>query len=440
MDATDSALQNQLLALLANRGVANSLALQAALGRSQPTVSRLLTDVGAQLAVLGAGRRTRYALPQMLLGQPARQALHAIDEDGRITHWGLLTFVRGDRVHVHADGIDLLVQGHLPWFLAPLRGEGFIGRQQARELAAWGLPANPEQWSLEQTLFAALRLPDAPGALVLGDVLGDVLTHTPADAIAPHTPNTTPDWDALAQATAGTLPAGSSAAGEQAKFLTRDADGAPLLVKFSPPRNSPFGQRWHDLLHAEALALAVLAEHGVPVAGSRVVETARRTYLVSQRFDRHGPRGRSHVVPLHAVHEAFVHGPRQHWAATCRALAQQRRLPTDAADQAQALLHFGRLIGNTDMHFGNLSLRVAWADMARGRFTLAPVYDMLPMRWRPDHHSGELGLLPFTPEAIDLQSAAQPVALRFWQRATKASALSASFRELALTMAQRLAV
>ncbi len=440
MDATDSALQNRLLALLASRGVTNAMALQAALGRSQPTVSRLLTDVGAQLAVLGAGRRTRYALPQMLLGQPARQALHAIDEDGRITHWGLLTFVRGDRVHVHADGIDLLVQGHLPWFLAPLRGEGFIGRQQARELAAWGLPANPEQWSLEQTLFAALRLPDAPGALVLGDVLGDVLTHTPADAIAPHTPNTTPDWDALAQATAGTLPAGSSAGGEQAKFLTRDADGAPLLVKFSPPRNSPFGQRWHDLLHAEALALAVLAEHGVPVAGSRVVETARRTYLVSQRFDRHGPRGRSHVVPLHAVHEAFVHGPRQHWAATCRALAQQRRLPTDAADQAQALLHFGRLIGNTDMHFGNLSLRVAWADMARGRFTLAPVYDMLPMRWRPDHHSGELGLLPFTPEAIDLQSAAQPVALRFWQRATKASALSAGFRELALTMAQRLAV
>ena len=450
MDAVESALQNQLLALLADRGVANSLALQAALGRSQPTVSRLLTQVGAQLAVLGAGQRTRYALPQTLLGQPARQALHAVGDDGRITHWGTLTFVRGDRVHVHAEGIDLLVQGRLPWFLAPLRGEGFIGRQQARELAAWGLPGNPEQWSLEQTLFAALRLPDAPGGLVLGDglgnglgnVLGDVpgdgLASTPAHAMRSNAAHTSPDWDALARATSGNLPAGSSAGGEQAKFLTRDAEGTPLLVKFSPIRNSPFGQRWHDLLHVEALALTVLAEHGVPVASSRVVETARRTYLVSQRFDRHGPSGRSHVVPLHAVHEAFVHGPLQHWAATCRALAQQRRLPADAADQAQALLHFGRLIGNTDMHFGNLSLRVAWADIARGRFTLAPVYDMLPMRWRPDHHSGELGLLPFTPEPIDMQSAARPVALRFWQRAARTQALSAGFRELAATMAQRL--
>ena len=280
-----------------------------------------------------------------------------------------------------------------------------------------------------------MRLPDAPGALVLGDALADGLGGASASA----QPAAEPDWDALAQATAGSLPAGSSAGGEQAKFLTRGADGAALLVKFSPPRDSPFGQRWHDLLHAEALALALLAEHGVPVASSRIVETPRRTHLVSLRLDRHGPHGRSHVVPLRAVHDAFVQGPRQHWAATCQALARQRRLPAEAAAQAQALLHFGRLIGNTDMHFGNLSLRVAWADFARGRFTLAPVYDMLPMRWRPDSQSGDLGLLPFTPEAIDLQSAARPVALQFWQRAAQAPALSEGFRALARLMAQRLA-
>ena len=432
MDPLDSDLQERLLATLAGRGVAGSAALQAALGRSQPTLSRLLAGLGARVVVLGVGRRTRYALPQALLGLSAQQALHAVTEDGRITRWGTLSFLRGEHVHVQAAGIDVLVQGRLPWFLSPLRAEGFIGRQQARDLAAWGLPANPEQWSLEQTLFAALRQPDAPGALLLGEGLGA--------ALAPALPAADPDWDALAEATAGSLPAGSSAGGEQAKLLTRGADGAALLVKFSPPQGSPFGQRWHDLLHAEALALAVLAEHGVPVASSRIIETGRRTYLVSQRFDRHGPHGRSHVVPLHAVHDAFVQGPRLHWAATCRALAQQRRLPAEAASQAQALLHFGRLIGNTDMHFGNLSLRVAWADLARGRFTLAPVYDMLPMRWRPDSQSGDLGLLPFTPEAIDLQSAARPVALHFWQRAAQAPALSDGFRALARTMAQRLVV
>ena len=108
------------------------------------------------------------------------------------------------------------------------------------------------------------------------------------------------------------------------------------------------------------------------------------------------------MVPLRAFPDAFVQGPRLHRAATCRALAQQRRLPAEATAQAQALLHVGRPIGNTDMHFGNRSLGVAGADIARGRFTLAPVHDMLPMHWRPDNHSGDLHLLPFTPKAVDL--------------------------------------
>ena len=434
MEPLDANLSPQLLATLAARGVADSGALQAALGRSQPTVSRLLAGLSSQLLVLGAGRRTRYALPQGILGLPAQQPLLAVHEDGQVERWGRLSFLQGQRVHVQAAGVDVLVQGRLPWFLAPLRGEGFIGRLRARELAAWGLSANPEQWTLEQTLFAALHTPDAPGALQLGE-------DPPAAAADPPTGSggCTADWDASADAAAHTGRAGSSAGGEQAKFLTRDVDGTALLVKFSPLRPSPFGTRWHDLLHAEALALAVLGEHGVPVARAHIVETARRTCLVSRRFDRHGPHGRSHVVPLHAVHDAFVPGPRQHWAATCSALVQQRRLPAEAGAQARALLHFGRLIGNNDMHFGNLSLHVAWADLAHGRFTLAPVYDMLPMRWRPDPQSGELGLWPFTPEPADLQSAARPVALLFWQRCAASPALSAEFRALAAVMAQRLA-
>jgi HipA-like C-terminal domain len=450
MNGSDTELSAQLLATLAARGVADSVALQAALQRSQPTVSRVLAGAASQLVVLGAGRSTRYALPKSILGQAAQQPLFAVHEDGRVEHWGRLSFIHGQRLHVQAPGIDVLVQGRLPWFLAPLRAEGYIGRQQARELQAWGLPANPEQWTLEQTLFSALRTRDAPGALILGEGMGDSPdSANAADAPDPPKPRaasrtSTPaveaaTWDTLADTTAASGPAGSSAGGEQAKFLTHSLqDGTPLLVKFSPPRHTPFGTRWHDLLHAEALALAVLKEYGVVVAECRIVETPRRTFLASRRFDRHGPHGRSHVVPLHAVHDAFVPGPRQHWAATCEALVRQRRLPAEAAAQARALLHFGRLIGNNDMHFGNLSLRVALADLASGRFILAPVYDMLPMRWRPDSHSGELALLPFTPEVMDLQSAARPVAVQFWQRAANATAFSADFRALAATMAQRL--
>jgi HipA-like C-terminal domain len=453
MSATHSDLSTELLAALAQRGVADSGVLQAALGRSQATVSRLLAGLSAQMLVLGAGRRTRYALPHSILGLSAQQPLLAVHEDGRVEHWGRLSFLQGQRVHVQAPGIDVLLQGQLPWFLAPLRGEGYLGRALARTLAAWGLPANPEQWTLEQTLYAAVHAPNSPGALQLGEgppgAVGSGLAGT-ADSAgwgpsamerASASPATDPlaEWDAQADAASHMGHPGSSAGGEQAKFLADDSDGSALLVKFSPPHPSPFGTRWHDLLHAEALALAVLGAHGVAVAQARMVTSARRTFLASHRFDRHGRHGRSHVVPLHAVHDAFVPGPRQHWAATSTALVQQRRLPAPAAAQVRALQQFGRLIGNTDMHFGNLSLRVALPDLAHGRFTLAPMYDMLPMRWRPNTHSGELSLLPFTPEPADLQSAARPVALEFWRRCAQSLDLSDEFRELARVMVARLA-
>jgi HipA-like C-terminal domain len=424
VDSADSADQAALLALLSARGSVTSSELQAALGRSQPTVSRLLAAAMPAPLVLGSGRRTRYALPRPIVGAAAQHTLHWVHESGHIEAWGQLSFLHGNQVHVRAQGVDLLTRGHLPWFMAPLRGEGFLGQLQARRLAVHGLGDNPERWPLEHVLFAALQTTDAPGALVLGEP--QPVVHTSAN------------HDQLADMLASSLPAGSSAGGEQAKFLTHRADGQPLLVKFSPPRGSPFGIRWHALLHLEALALAVLAEHGVPVAAARVVETARRTYLESVRFDRIGRSGRRHVVPLHAVHEAFVTGPRQHWADTCDALVRQRRLPAEAAAQVRAVMQFGRLIGNTDMHFGNLSLFVAPGDVAAGRFALAPVYDMLPMRWRPDPHADGFDLLPFEPMPLDLQSPARPVALVFWQGAAEHPALDAAFRELAATMAQRL--
>ena len=420
-----------LLAILARRGTATSAQLQADLQRSQPSVSRLLAAAGPRVLALGAGRSTRYALPAGILGLPAQQPLWWVQADGQRLPWGRLSFLHGQRVHVQTTDIDVVTQGQLPWFLATLRAEGFIGRLLARELGSWGLATNPEAWTLEQTLFAALRTPDAPGAIVLGDASTAPLPE------AVHGEQ----FDALSAAAASTLPAGSSAGGEQAKFLAQDASGQAVLVKFSPPRGTPYGERWHDLLHAENLALAVLAEHGVPVASCRLLHTARRSYLVSSRFDRHaGPygTGRSHVVPLHAVHDAFVPGPRQHWAATCDTLVAQARLPPQAAAQARALQQFGRLVGNSDMHFGNLSLHVDAAGVARGRFSLAPLYDMLPMRWRPDPGSGELGCLPFQPDPADLNGPATPLARLFWLRLADTGDVSREFRSLARQMLQRL--
>lgn len=438
-DSSDALpLADLLRAELARRGVASSAQLQQALGKSQPTLSRVLRSLAAEVVVLGRQRSARYALPQPILGHDGRQPLWWTDERGVDLEFGTLTHLAGGRLHVAADGIDLTTApGALPWFLAPLRLQGFLGRQWAR---AAGYDPDPARWRIDQLLALLLRdVRDLPGAIWPGELKGEIIPEAPTDAaaLAAH-------FDRLADDAGRTLPAGSSAAGEQPKFIAGDgATGRHWIVKFTPPRGTPFGERWHDLLLAEHAALAVLAEHGVPVAQAELVCTACRTHLASRRFDRIGDgarHGRRHVVPLDAVHDAFVPGPRRHWAATCEALLRQRRLPPEAGQQAAALRAFGNLIGNTDMHFGNLSVVVTTpAEAARGRFTLAPVYDMLPMRWRPDPHSGALDLLPFRPEPADLVSPAKPVALRFWERVEALADASPGFRALAGEMARRIA-
>jgi hypothetical protein len=74
---------------------------------------------------------------------------------------------------------------------------------------------------------------------------------------------------------------------------------------------------------------------------------------------------------------------------------------------------------------------------------LAPVYDMLPMRWRTDGFNGLQDYSPFEP----LRGRGEPgvalvsprsVAQEFWQRASTHAPLSIAFREVASTMAQRL--
>ena len=423
----------RLVEALSRLGVATSAQLQTALGCSQPTVSRALAALGGDVLVLGRGRRTRYALPAAWPGVQARLAVHWVAEDGLVTRWGTLSLTAGGQVHLEADDIDLMTRDALPWILAPLRAEGFLGRLLARRLADLGLDGQPERWPLAHQLLAALRQPDAPGALVLGEPLSITLP----------TLASPDDLDRLAADVDATQPIGSSAGGEQAKFLARRPDGTAVLVKFTPPRGTPFGERWHDLLHAEALALRTLGAHGLAVAQVDLMQTARRSALMATRFDRlHQPsaavEGRRHVVPLHTVHEAFVGRPRQHWTATVEALVRQRRLPAEAAVQVDLLRRFGHLIGNTDMHFGNLSLIVDRLDAAAGRFRLAPVYDMLPMRWRPDPTTGALDLWAFMPESVDLQSAAAPLARRFWADVASCSAMSEGFRVLAGTMLSRL--
>lgn len=436
MNTADATLQATLIAALTSRGPSSSAQLQQLSGKSQPTLSRALRALGGQVVTLGQGKATRYGIAKSIRGQSAQQALWWTDARGVAERWGTLTLLAGDVLHVSAPGIDVITRGRLPWFLSPLRLQGFLGREWALRL---GLARDPERWDLEQALYAALHIDDPTGALSLGEPMGELVPEEPVDPAA-----RAARYDVLAADVAATLPAGSSAGGEQAKFLTGLVSGERVLVKFTPPRGTPFGDRWHDLLHAEALALQVLGEHGVGVAKTRIIESATRTYLESTRFDRVGPHalGRRHLVALDAIHERFVDGARQNWAATCDALALQRRLAPLEANAVRALHDFGHLIGNTDMHFGNLSLWVD--DPANPRFTLAPLYDMLPMRWRTDGYHGLQDYAPFEPYQRPVPRgdggiSARSVAHAYWQRAAGHAPLSSAFRAVAAEMARRLA-
>jgi hypothetical protein len=52
-----------------------------------------------------------------------------------------------------------------------------------------------------------------------------------------------------------------------------------------------------------------------------------------------------------------------------------RWITASVLDQIQAIWWFGRLIGNTDMHLGNLAFVPG--------LNVAPVYDMLPAMYAP---------------------------------------------------------
>ena len=445
--ATSIALTVQLRSLLARGDPLTAGQLQRATGKSQPSISLALTKLAQEVCKLGAARSTRYALAQPILGLDARQPIHLAAPHADQGHFGTLTYLSGDQIYAQGPRkSEWLAKAALPWWLSTLRPQGFLGRQFSRLRPDF--PSDPELWSVAQVLYIASRhFSDPPGAFSIGSAL------PPSGSAAAKSSVTQaergPAFDQLADTLVEELPTGSSAGGEQPKFICRvrgesaapGADDRHVIVKYSPPRGTPFGERWHELLQLEHLANQVLAEHGVATTQTELVHTQRRTYLQSTRFDRTGLSGKRHVVAASALHDAFVRAPRRQWVATCQALAAQKLLAAEHVAGVASIYSFGQFIGNSDMHFGNLSFFVD--DVTRPTLLPTPVYDMLPMKWRPGLHDGALDVTPVQqqvmPAGFDGQVAqAKAWAIDFWQRAARLPELSAALQAAAHASAQRL--
>ena len=300
-----------------------------------------------EIVTLGAARSTHYALRDNFRGLHD-MPVYRVNAAGQIETLGQLT---------------------------PVRPDGFVMRD-ANGQASYheGLPADVRHWSDADALRALLLYGgNAVGNVLLGDLARDrfVNASAPVATATHHYPRL-----AVEALTAGE--AWSSAGGEQPKFCTW-SDRGHVLVKFSVAEDNPIATRWRDLLLAEHLALQALAAAGVSTAASLVVDVGVQRFLELDRFDRAGAFGRRALLSLAALDGEFVGNQTAPWPVVTAELARQKVITAQAHAGATLLYAFGSLIGNTDMHAGNLSFV---SDQGRP-YALSPAYDMLPMAFSP---------------------------------------------------------
>ncbi len=416
----------------------------------------MLQEQGNTIIATGQARRTRYALRRPLRGSLSELPLYAVSDAGRaglvaqlaLTHpQGSCMSLAGTGWPVPEDSRDGW-WGGLPYPLFDMRPQGYLGRQLARaEHRALGVSANPDEWSDDDVAHVLSRIGhDVSGNLILGNAAFErwqACKLAPPQPIKPRAIGRA--YARLAeQAVAAGVP-GSSTAGEFPKFpALRELAGSAtphVLVKFSGADGSPAVQRWADLLVCEHLALEYAATlPQVASARSRVLTQGGRTFLEVERFDRHGPFGRSPLSSLGTLDAALLGSGTADWTRLAARLHAAGWLGADDVARINHLWWFGRLIANSDMHTGNLSFRPqgdAASGMAAGLtggLSLAPVYDMLPMLYAP-LPGGEVPATVFEPPLPLPQQrttwlAACGVAVEFWRRAAGDGRVSEPLRKL----------
>jgi hypothetical protein len=440
MNPSKISLPEQVASLLARGEPMTAAQLCAATGKSQPSISLALHALGDRVCKMGAARSSRYAMIKEMGGLQATHALFWTEASGQETRLGDITYLQGDRFFLKLGDRQTVTRANaLPWYLHTLKPQGFLGRQLLRSRP--DLPQNPEQLSVVQIVnLMATRRADPPGAITVG-LPSSTSESFSSDADAKAR---LAFLESLASADSLSLPPKSSAGGEQPKFTLVWFDNSGFikheLVKYSPPHGTPFGERWKALLQLEHIALSVLQDQSVESASTQCYLGEKRFFLSSQRFDRVGAHGKRHVVAISALHDEFTPSTMQNWVHTAQGL-HAKKLITEQELSTIATIHaFGHYIGNTDMHFGNLSFFVD--DVVTPKIRLAPVYDMLPMMWRPEIHQGSLSDSPVRPQLMPAgfaqeQARAREWAIEFWEQAAKLD-IGADLQAASVESARRL--
>lgn len=412
--------------------------LGALLGVNRATIVRTLGAVSGEVVTLGGRTSARYLLRLELSALGNHWDIFSMDASTSASprRWARLESLHPNRWRVVWEiGTEPAWTNHFtdknglwngfPWFLADVRPQGFLGRQIGKQVGRLlGVPEDARTWGDEETLRYLFQCgEDLPGALVVGEAnLKKALQVAEATS--------EPDYGNLASL-AVQAAFGSSAGGEQPKFLAKREDGTSVLVKFSPVRDSAVAQRVADLLACEFLALQVLAEQGLALPGCQLLDVAGRRFLEVPRFDRIGHLGRRNVVSLLALSGAALGLVDGGWTTAVAELTEMGLVSAADLETVRRLSAFGEMIGNSDMHFGNL----AFFFDDGPHFRLTPTYDMLPMLWMPTVQ-GELISRPLplglpVPAQREAWGVALVWAKDFWARVANSTLISPDFQQIA---------
>lgn len=414
---------------------ATSKEIQAATGLTQSAVARKIKSLGSSVVRLANGRSPKYAVTKNAFGANDRLPLSLVDAHGNTV---LAAYVRplahGGFFVETATGTPPLLLGEggnglyddLPYFLLDLAPQGFLGRKIAGEMAQQrdDFPSDPKHWNTAHIgRYLVSNSDDLPGNFKFGEQ---------ALLRVRHAPIAVPDEDypELADSVMSGMIPGSSAGGEQPKFTAFSRRrSAHVIVKFSPKGDSDIAKRWKDILITEYHAIEAIHEQDLPAAETRLIEMDNRLFLESTRFDRSGEYGRLPMISLQSIDAEFT-GLGSSWPHVLDALYRQRLVSWQHVYDAEILWCFGRMINNSDMHLGNLSLAIEG-----NVFRLLPVYDMCSMGFAPKG-GGEVPCYDFVatpPRMVNLDDESilytKIIARDFWARVTADKRISDEFRE-----------
>lgn len=430
---SDNAQRLPALERLLRREARSAQDLATALAISQPTLSRTIRAFSNALTSfrISGDRTPKYGLLRKLPGDlNPRQDVYRISGTGAMEPFAKIEFLSGGATLERRPSRTTLYGG-LPPYMAFSSPSGFLGRQVAHAAAAqMHFPENLKDWSDDHRIaYLFTRGLNLAGNLVYGDAslqkemdFRQLPAASPADKLVHYVAMANQLRDAAY---------GSSAGGEQPKFLGLTEDMGHVIVKFAKR-----GSRMADLLPLEHLALRSLADIGVPAALTRLSASGGYVFLEVQRFDRAGRHGRIGMLSCGSIDDEFF-GSRDTWSEFAARCVQARYLSAEGAQRIDVMAAFSELIGNGDRHFENISLLLREDGEYAG---VAPAYDILPMRYASIGGGVDPDLTPIAPRLgtigakPEVWALAADAASRFWmavRRGGREAPVSAAFKELA---------